>query len=132
MIKFMFLMLTCAAATIAGLMTVYEAQSGSEALNKLQSFNHWTVVEHWTSPETKTITVLLDEEAVSGTDTTCEAVLDMLDRLTSIVPTWQVKLISPTKFVPVRWNPIDREGVEWMIQDWSDDQRERSEARNDT
>ena len=122
-------MLLCASATIFGFYTVFKAQSGSEALNKLQSFHHWTVVEHWTNPVTRTVRVLLDEEAVSGGDAACDSVLDMLDRITSIVPAWQVELISPTGWVPVRWNPIDREGVEWMIQDWSDDQRERTEMQ---
>jgi len=85
---------------------------------KLRDFHDWTVQVHWTNSIDKQVIVLLDEVAVEGRDTTCEAVLSMLDKLTSIIPrSWTVKLVSPTGWVPAPWNPIDRDGVEWMLKD---------------
>jgi len=108
---------------------INKIQSGADATAKLRDFHHWTVMAHWINPETRTIRVLLDEEAVTGTDSKCEAVLDMLDRLTSIIPSWSVELISPTGWMPVRWNPIDRQGVEAMLKDTAEALDEEDERR---
>lgn len=119
----------CMAALLLCILFINRVQSGADATVKLRNFRHWTVQAHWTNPATRIVKVLLDEEAVTGTDSKCESVLEMLDRLTSIVPSWSVELVSPTGWVPVRWNPIDREGVEWMLKDVPDPDDERAFER---
>lgn len=117
------------AAMVFCIMVINKVQSGADAAYKLRDFSHWTVQAHWTNPATRTVRVLLDEESVTGTDSKCEAVLEMLDKLTSIVPSWRVELISSTGWVPVRWNPIDRQGVESMLRDDPTDDDERATKR---
>ena len=129
MFKFITLMFITVSLTVFGIYAVDRADSQNEAIAQLRAFHHWTVQAHWTNPVSRTVRVLLDEEAVTGTDSKCEAVLDMLDHLTSIVPTWQVELISPTGWMPVRWNPIDRQSVEAMIKDTSEALDEEDERR---
>ena len=129
MIRFIVLMFLFASLTVLGLYTVDRAHSQNEAISQLKAFHHWTVQAHWTNPVSRTVRVLLDEEAVTGTDSKCEAVLDMLDRITSIATGWQVELISPTGWMPVRWNPIDRQGVEAMIKDTAEALDEEDERR---
>lgn len=116
-------------ALLICILVINKAQSGADAVSALQNFHHWTVQAHWTNPVSRTVRVLLDEEAVTGTDSKCEAVLDMLDRITSIATGWQVELISPTGWMPVRWNPIDRQGVEAMIKDTAEALDEEDERR---
>jgi hypothetical protein len=115
MVRFIVLMFLFASLTALGLSVIDRAHSQNEAISQLKAFHHWTVQAHWTNPVTRTITVLLDEEAVSGSDSACDAVLVMLDELTSIVPTWEVKMISPTGWVPSNYNPINRAGVDDII-----------------
>ena len=124
--KFIMFMIMSACLVTAGILAVDRAVSEPTSLIK---FKHWTVQSHWTNPVTQQVTILLDEEAVTGTDSKCEAVMNMLDKLTSMVPGWTVKLISPTGWVPVRWNPIDREGVESMLRDDPDPDDERATER---
>jgi hypothetical protein len=124
--KFMLFMIVSACLVTAGILAVDRAVSGPLSLT---NFSHWTIQSHWTNPVTRQVTILLDEEAVTGTDAKCEAVMHMLDQLTRMVPGWTVKLISPTGWVPVRWNPIDRQGVEWMLKDDPADDDERGPER---
>lgn len=116
MIRFVMFMILFASLAAFGLYTIDRAHSGTELGAKLRGFHHWTVQAHWVNPVSRTITVLLDEEAATGTDTACESVLGMLDQLTTLAPGWRVHLESPTGFVPTRWNPIGRDGVQWMLQ----------------
>jgi len=126
--KLILTLIVCAGLLSVACWLVDMAQSGANFAKEIRRFHNWTVVSHWVNPANRQIVVLLDEKAVEGTDSTCEAVLDMLDHLTTIIPrSWTVKMISPTGWIPAKWNPIDREGVEWMIQDWSDKQREEDE-----
>ena len=104
------------AALLLCIMVINKSQSGTDAVSAIQNFHHWTVQAHWTNPETRTVRVLLDEDAVDATDYACDQVLQMLDELTRIVPSWSIEMISPTGWVPSSLNPIDRAGVEYMIR----------------
>jgi len=117
------------AAVWGSVVAINRAQSGVDIVEKIQAFRHPVATASWTSTRDQVVTILMEEWAASGTDTACELTLDMLDQLTSIAPGWRVHLISPTGWVPIRWNPIDRDGVEWMIQDWSDERRDEDEER---
>uniref|UniRef100_A0A6M3KVI7 Uncharacterized protein n=1 Tax=viral metagenome TaxID=1070528 RepID=A0A6M3KVI7_9ZZZZ len=129
MIKLILSFLAAAVLVTTACLVIDRAQSGADTIAQLRNFHHWTVQAHWTNPVSRTVRVLLDEESVTGTDSKCEAVLDMLDKLTSIVPAWNIELISPTGWMPVRWNPIDRQGVEAMLKDTAEALDEEDERR---
>lgn len=116
--RFILFMLSVAILATAGIMAADHNMRPLKDLTSIHSFKDWAVAAHWTHPTERQVVVLLDERAVEGTDATCEATLNMLDRLTRIIPaSWTVKLISPTGWVPSRWNPVDRQGVEAMLRD---------------
>lgn len=123
--KFIITMTVFAMFCTAGVALVDRAMSGESVGYKLRNFHHWTVMRHWTNPKEKRVTVLLDE-GVDITDASCASVLHMLDKLSKIVPNWEIFLIASSQdgFVPLRENPIDRAGIEEMLKD------ERDYARN--
>jgi len=105
------------AAVWGAVVAINQAQTGLEIEAKLKTFKHPAIQMHWTNPVERTVTVLLDRWAVTGTDTACEYTLDMLDRITEIAPGWEVHLISPTGWVPAKINPLTRQDVVAMVHD---------------
>jgi len=69
------------------------------------------IQKHWINPQTRTVTILIDESLANGSDAACETASKIFHAITT--QGYRLFVISPNGFVPSAVNPMD---ASWTTQ----------------